>query len=735
VIGKTLGVASAPTLDRIVKTRPFLRPVDAISVPGVGPAKRDVLNSKFCATPTTLPPVSESAPRSGSDALDLQVATGDQIAALGILSKEVAQRLADYGPLPDNLHSIATPAVPGLSDPLIDRLMDSGKVSITPQPFTFQGKTWKWVTHDHGAVVEAPGDSRYALIVPPNRVTGDGAWATATPLPDEYGSLPSGDFHIYGDWTPYLATRLPSAYPGETTDSALVWHDASDGLRMSTAPYVVSDGATVTSTVSSLSTITSSTKPFGTSCDRTPGTVWCAADAGTNTWLQNTQDGSFNAFLARLNAYQVKYQPAAPGPCPTGSGADRESNVTTPRVVTRGTLYPGECSLNQQGGKVTATVTNTSPVGDFFAFGSTMTATISSGTLTATMADPNERGLVSAALFGTIHANHPTQLTPMYGVSFAFTEGGDNVTLTTKSDTWEQSFGAWSTYQFTSIADGLVFAGLMGMAGYSTCMPSALSIDMRYTANCFAKVAEAAALSPEVEWSSKDRALVGAIAKAARAVAIGIDFIFSTAQWAMERSPVQATFQFLPPPPPPVSPGGSGSLSLSGDGRFIAMNRDSHRAFLVVPPASPGGTPEAQWIQTSDGFNCYAEGYLVVDFVKTYVGTDGRERLQLSGDPIATPGNPAPACSRGGPHWDYKSPVVGGNTPQGVILKMPDWLGTQTWWTAADGTVQPINDGGTYICLAAKAPVLWNFHQDMVPLWKNPAGVADGPSSTHASCS
>lgn len=171
-IAKELGVSSSPTLNRLLATRPFLRAIDAVSVPGVGPSKAPALASKFCATPTKLPPDAPNAPKARFTGVDLQTATAEEIASLGLLSRETATRLADYGPLPQDLHTVASPAIPGLSDPLIDRLLASGKIAITPQPFFYEGSTWKWVSQDHGAIIRASDDLRYALYVPSGLLNG-----------------------------------------------------------------------------------------------------------------------------------------------------------------------------------------------------------------------------------------------------------------------------------------------------------------------------------------------------------------------------------------------------------------------------------------------------------------------------------------------------------------------------------------------------------------------------------
>lgn len=707
----------ADTAGRVIAGREWLKATDAISVPGVPSSSYQYIRANGCATPITLPPVPVNQCKSGSTALDLQVATQSQLMKIAGLSKTTSLSLIAARPLPDNLHQVAAPVVSGLSDSKITELLTSGKYCITPPPFTYSGRTWRWATGTGGATVTAVGDERYALFVPPGAIQSDGAYATVQPFAPEFEVLPRADFHIWGTWSGEVATRLPVAFEGSAAADIVVWHDAADGPRVSASPDLSTDGKTVTNAVTSLSEEISALKPISAPCNNAKGTIWCGVESPM-PWdnLTPTRDAPLADLFRRLAAYQEKYNPAPRGPCPDGS---------TPLIVTRGDSWL-KCSLAEAGNNATATFTNDLGGADMFMFGNTWQVTTDRGQLTPTHPDPMDRGFVTTWLFNVAADLNPNYVFPMYGTEIKFAQGDPATSVTTRSADVGRAASTWGTYQVTSIGDAMVMAGFIGNpALYLTnCVPGSSSVDFRLMTDCAKKQLEVAGKAGLAKYgvSSKEYAKLASSIKALAKAAVVLDIIGSIGSWiAGAVEPKTATLEYKAPPPPVSTGGGAGSLSIMGDGKFIAM--DGHRALLVSPPPIPEPlTAEwtAQEIATNDGFNCYAEGYLAIDQVETYTGTDGREYLRLAHNPVVLT-TKAPDCTRGGPHWDYASPVtMGGNTPLGVVLKEPDWQGSRTWWVTATGEIQRIPDGGTYLCLVNRAPVLWNFGKRYAEAWVQP---------------
>lgn len=710
-IGDAIGISSKPTLQRIVSGRPWLRSLDLVSVPGVGPSRAAMLREKLCAAPDALPPAVDHAPKAGFTGVDLQTATATQIADATRLSLPIARRLKAYGPLPDDLHQIAAPAVPGLSDPVIDRLLAAGNVAITPYPFSYQGKTWQWVSHDHGAVVAASSDSRYALIVPPDRVSGDGAWATVSAQPDEYGVLPSGDFHIYGAWTPEVAVQLPNITDYTASDETAI-HAAADGPRISQGTGLAAGpvSGTTVAAMTSLSTVTLSVRSVG--CAANQG--YALSSASPLLWCQpDFRDGSLrSAFTSTLQSQFLHMDPS-PGPCPAAG---------EPLLSVRGTMYGMKCTdITVHGATATATWKNASATP--FWFGNVYHYQSSpSGVMT--MHEPGTFSITDN-LFAKIAADR-NLIPPGFTATVDVAQGGGPVTSSVRTGGfWPPVF--WITDQFTALLDPLfsAYAGsenqLIGCALGMSNDPDAATL-----MSCLSGVIKNAStlLSESDKLSKSTKVLVASAAEKANAlgwIALGINLALSSVQWATQTGLDTVTYEFRNPAPP-IGVGGGGLNGATADGKYIARVSGDGAAFLVDTT-----TQTAVSIGTSGDFNCYATGYFVLDDLTEYVGSDGSYRLTAPGNPKVLPGDVAATCKSMDPVWSYTPVADGGNVPNGVIVKMPDWLGRGSWWITPSGSIETIADGGTYQCLAAKAPVIYNFPLAKVDAW-TPVGT------TPASC-
>lgn len=75
------------------------------------------------------------------------------------------------------------------------------------------------------------------------------------------------------------------------------------------------------------------------------------------------------------------------------------------------------------------------------------------------------------------------------------------------------------------------------------------------------------------------------------------------------------------------------------------------------------------------------------------------------------------ACDNTGrANWTYSPPAAGGNTGPNVILR--DSSGLHAWLINSAGEIQTIPDGGTYQCLAAANPVIWDTPEDKITEWR-----------------
>ena len=237
-----MGVSKNTAL-QLIAGRPWQRSIDTISVPGIGPAKANLLTTKFCAPPPVLPQRTPLACDPAGAAVDLQSASREAIGTTTGLNPNVVGRLIAARPLPQDLHQVAAPRVPGFSNPTVTRLVSQGIVCVTPAPFNFDGQGWRWISPDGGSVITAPNDLKYALFAPPGITTDHGAWGRVTPLPnDEFGS-PHGDFHIYQAWTGQVGVRLPSDNTvANTSQKTMITHHNADGTESLSWGSTVAEG-------------------------------------------------------------------------------------------------------------------------------------------------------------------------------------------------------------------------------------------------------------------------------------------------------------------------------------------------------------------------------------------------------------------------------------------------------------------------------------------------------------
>jgi hypothetical protein len=299
VLGSALRLR-LPTVQLLIARRPWLKGGDIASVPGVTISRAAVLAPRLCTTQSVLPAATPLACRTGTGAVDLQTASSATIRSRLRVSYYTAAQIVATRPLPQDLAQVASPRIAGLPLAKLYLLVKYGQVCVTPAPMDAGGSGWRWATAGGGAVVTRNG---FSLIVPPGRITNAvGAYISVTPLAPAAGGLPHMDAAIHGSWTigtTTVAVRGPWLGTGADERPA-VFHDSADaGTTLS-----IGQG-TARSTVGGQPTVTA----LATSLSQFEfGTSTCAPPSGPGVQppalcLSSLTDGSLhNAWLTQATA-------------------------------------------------------------------------------------------------------------------------------------------------------------------------------------------------------------------------------------------------------------------------------------------------------------------------------------------------------------------------------------------------------------------------------------------------
>jgi DNA uptake protein ComE-like DNA-binding protein len=716
-IARVLHLAG-PVAASVVSERPWHRPADLISVPGIGPSKSALLADAACATPTELPPPTPLACAAGTDAVDLQSATVEQIQVRTGLGRPAVERLVAARPLPQQLEQVVAPRVPGLSLPAVRRLLDTRAVCVTPAPFRFAGMSWRWATGVHGAVTVA-SDLRYALYVPPGRITeSTGAWATVKPLPGELGVLPSADFHIYGQWRPEVAVRVPTPPRSGAVADVIVAHDHGNGdmsasYDKGTVESATQDGRVVTAAASSLSTFTTY---VSAGCDdpaRRTGLFACSDSA-----RRDVTGGALSVEWATVTAARQ-------------ARSATNCDVRNVRARTIGFTSGGlDCTADMDNGSGVWTFAN-----DSGAFSGVVFPAVPSGGTFNHEVTREDMGVLSGWLAGTmVDGGH---LPPKTTLTVRKNSGSGDTTLSTAASPGWSAVWA-SAQQVISVADEALdllpveevqkayqrYVSCAGQVGLIT-GPDTAGALFACLSGTIAELVELAV----ARYATGDDGLKARLASGAKLIGrffgrafVVVDLAVSaTSVWDSQNRSVR--MRTLPPPPAPPAGGQFGGPS--GDGSFVARDDDG-RAYVVEPIVAGSASYRAIHIKTNGDFNCLVQSRFVFDDIQWSQNNDGKLVLVLPGGSTAPVVERNLTCDPSGPAWNHTGVRHGGNVPDNVILKMPDWLGRGSWFIDDEGKISSIADGGTYLCLAHRHPVIYNVPLDRIEAWPD---VADHPAS------
>ncbi|MCU1615786.1 MAG: Helix-hairpin-helix motif-containing protein [Frankiales bacterium] len=253
---------SAPIAQRIVNMRPHDRTRDLLVVPGVGPDKLAAIEAtgRACSTPLTLPPPAADVCTAAGQLDVNDPASQSGLAAL--FGTPTAQRIVAAQPFPDLAHAkvtLAAGAGPGKVTKYAARLC------ATPEPKKTGGVNFSYVYSAKGGRADL---GKFALVLPAGTLTDPvGQWLRITPeqTPADAGpTWPSAEFSVLGapwsDGSKHVYVTLP-------TDPALSEFDAgtahpvvahwSDGTNRTGGDLATSqasaDGTTITAQVTHLS--------------------------------------------------------------------------------------------------------------------------------------------------------------------------------------------------------------------------------------------------------------------------------------------------------------------------------------------------------------------------------------------------------------------------------------------------------------------------------------------------
>jgi hypothetical protein len=310
---QSLPGVSAPIAQRIIAMRPHDRVQDLLVVPGIGPDKMEAIRAggNACSTPLTLPPPSADACTSTDQADVNDRASGERLAAL--FGGPTAQRIIAAQPFPDLAHArvvLAAGAGPGKVDKYAARLC------ATPVPKTTGGVNFSYVYSATGG----RGDlGKFSLVIPPKTLTDPiGQWLRIapqkTPTPDLDGpAWPSADFSVLGsswrDGKKHVYVTLPidpqlSEF-GQTADPVIAHYDSDTrGGGEIAATQADRAAGTITAAVTHLSLLDSISQGVAWVSEPLVGLLTDGrfpAPTCDGSWKVNASTGSWARGTARVD--------------------------------------------------------------------------------------------------------------------------------------------------------------------------------------------------------------------------------------------------------------------------------------------------------------------------------------------------------------------------------------------------------------------------------------------------
>ncbi len=533
----------------------------------------------------------------------------------------------------------------------------------------------QWVEAGAPATVTAPGG--YSISIPAG-VVQQRSLVTVTPQPPAEGTIPTVDVHIHGSWSGQVQVGVPLP-AGATGAWPILVHDAADGTRISSGQAVsvstVEGVRVVTASVSSLSQFQS--------WDQAICQSMSAEDRAASYLCANNQDRPFQKWFeaqgyasgARLG----KDGGAREHPCHY-SGGTAESVGTIPFGVS--------CSVTMEGLLGRFAFTNNFH-GNVLGWSSGAVYGLSSrgGEVTRTTELPAD---IPWLLRPIADATSGSVLVPGSTVQYDKPLNSAETSLVVNAD-----LAATGLYQGMQLLAGqlgekALAAGASDPAmvlKFGSCASAALDDTV---AGCFTDAVKQLLGSDAVipVLGAGSSYLLKKILFWADIGSYAESLAFAAAAWQPKPEVLLSNVQVIDPP------------TDRGGNDYIARDPGTGRSVRFV-------NGKVYDIANGATFNCLAT---------TRVIWDTPQLRALRQDPIGT----STCDNEGRSVWSYTPTASGGNTGTDVVLRNE---AGNAWLINSRGEIQTIPDGGTYICLAATNPVIWNTPADKIDSWR-PVGSA-----------
>ena len=548
----------------------------------------------------------------------------------------------------------------------------------SPDPSTPPGNTGEqWVEAGAPATVTAPGG--YSISIPAG-VVQQRSLVTVTPQPPAEGTIPTVDVHIDGPWSGQVQVGVPLP-AGATGAWPILVHDAADGTRVSSGQAVsvstVGGVPVVTASVSSLSQFQS--------WDQIVCQSMTAEDQAASYLCANNRDQTFQQWFrdqAAVSGARLGTDGGArEHPCHY-SGGTAESVGTIPFGVS--------CSVTMEGQVGRFAFTNNFH-GKVLGWSSGAVYGLSSrgGEVSRTTDLPADipwllRPIADAASGAT--------LVPAATVKYDKPLNSAETSLVINAN-----LAATGVYQGMQLLAGQVgdqaLAAGAGDAALVTKFGSCASKDLNDTvADCFTDAVKQLLGSDAVgrKIGATPAYMLKKVLRWADVGSYTESLIFAAAAWQPNPEVLLSNVTAIDPP------------TDRGGNDYIARDPGTGRAIRYY-------NGQAYDIANGGTFNCLA---------LTRVVWDNPRLRALRQDPVGT------ATCNNAPRqlWTYTPTASGGNTGTDIILRDTSTTPHSNYLINSAGEIQTIPDGGTYLCLAASNPVIWNVPSDKITAWR-PVGA------------
>ena len=581
--------------------------------------------------------------------------------------------------------------------------------------------TQKWV--DPGTATTVSAGSGYAVAIPAAALS-QRSLVTVTPLPPADGVLPQADVTVSGPVSGRIEVTLPLP-PSDGSGPVLLREDA-------TGVYISSGSAVHVTTADGRTAITASVAPSGAgaapqalSAGPTAVTPPASPTAVTQSATQTRVSAGYSGFQCRNLSEQQRAQlfacaDIADMSFPSwyqnrakvdGLVLNEKGAKTTPcgywggTASAAGTVPFGVACIvetNGQAGRYAFTNNFYGQIGPWGSAAIYKYAAIG-GSAASDVQLPEDISLLMRPIADAAKGSY---LVPGATVALTKERGSPDTTLAINSDLIGTGVYHGMQYLAGQVSDALLAAGAADPAillKFSQCATSQLT---ETAGDCFLQAMQhfadtAADAGTGSKWKNvaQGASVLKGVLKWADIGTFALSLAFAAVAFTPNAS---VKLRNVTPILPPTNRGGND---------YIARDPGTGLAVQVL-----NGTPYS--IPDSGTFNCLATTRVVWD-----IGA-----LQAL---LTVPAGSATCSNLGREPWTYTPSPDGGNTGTNVILRSANG---SNWLINGAGEIQTIPDLGTYGCLAAANPVIWNTPgtkiNDWRPIGATPATCGGGTGAS-----